>query len=145
MATLIISLNNPTKMGSFLGIKSSTIIMIGMFFILLLNLTSISAQTDHMICANHAPATTTLQEVEHVSVTTKCEVYTVFMAKTFPLIEGTDDVLNPMEEDVFSNYNLQTSTPTNALFDLPMNSLEISTLKNSSKNQKNLLTQKFNS
>ncbi|WP_317899787.1 hypothetical protein [Aurantibacillus circumpalustris] len=114
-------------------------------FIVVLNKKEISAQSNHLACINCKVLIQTQQKTKDNAIDAKQKVYTVFLARTFPVIENTNDNLPSMEGDESVSYDLLYKTSVDENIDLPSNFIEITKIKESSKNHKIKIIQKLNS
>ena len=146
MTTIEIKTNTITLKGSFLkGIESMNFKMVSILFIVVLNLGTFSAQSNHLVCTTGKLSLTKHEPLKNAFIGPKYKVYTVFLAKTFPVLEGTTNSLNFMEESELENYDMLDNILADETFDLLPKVLEVSKVKIVSKNQKNKIAQKLNS
>ncbi len=146
MITILNKLSNLFR-ETFFGkqIQSKIFKMACILFIVVLNKKEISAQSNHLACINCKVLIQTQQKTKDNAIDAKQKVYTVFLARTFPVIENTNDNLPSMEGDESVSYDLLYKTSVDENIDLPSNFIEITKIKESSKNHKIKIIQKLNS
>jgi hypothetical protein len=128
IVTFTISKNNPTQVDSLLGLGSLSVRMILFFFIILSNLTSLSAKTSTSISRTYPPFV--IKEINTKKIPKNLKSYTVFLVKKFPTINVTIDNLNTKEEYDSANYDELFSKNINSSRDIQLNSTEKNTTKN---------------
>ena len=150
MTTTLIKTNSPSsKMGYFTGMESLSFKMVSILFIVILNITSLSAQTNDPNCQTQTfiyPTVTFQAQTKSVIVKHHPKVYTVYIAKTFPTLQASaSHALVAMSDTELFDYEQMFTDSTHIRHHKSSKNNSVATAKSSKKNAKNKVAPKLNS
>ena len=135
ITTNIIPTTLYSKLSAIKGFSTRNFKMATILFIVLLNTLSLSAQYPVLTCSNSRIIPSGRKNIKSISEGFAFKIYTVFIAKSFPLIEGSASKLTTIEEGEQANFDLLKNLPLDKKLRISITETEESQLKSTHKNK----------